>query len=229
MGIFSSLKIHNWRWEMKTRFCNLKGEDLKESQGLLWPEYKLEKALPPPGGSLSRGLGWRTEQGGFQHFAPQPGALVQDMACTNWRVALGGFADWSSISRLERRWRSWEILHAMLCEFQKPCDNPCFSLHYLCSTLWNLWCLFHQHIPHLETFKNFLPTLTRASLTTKTWTLCSQMKTIPKQCQRDTLSSFLGQRCCHLKSRKKLDPCSRVTALMEVLSLFALNFKQGRL
>lgn len=62
MGIFSSLKIHSWRWEMKTRLCNLKGEDLKESQGLLWPEYKLEKALLPPGGSLSRGLS-RLENG----------------------------------------------------------------------------------------------------------------------------------------------------------------------
>lgn len=41
---------------MKNRLCNLKGEDQKEPQGFSWPKYTLEKARPPLGGSLRRGL-----------------------------------------------------------------------------------------------------------------------------------------------------------------------------
>lgn len=54
----------------KTRLCNLKGEDPKEPKGFSWPKYTLEKACPPPGGSLRRTLGWRVEQAGIS--APSP-------------------------------------------------------------------------------------------------------------------------------------------------------------
>lgn len=57
---------------MKTRLCHLKGEDHKGPQGFPWPKYTLESSRPPPGGSLSRGLGGRVEQAGIS--APHPSA-----------------------------------------------------------------------------------------------------------------------------------------------------------
>lgn len=61
MGISSSLKnIHRVGGEeMNTSLCDLwESEDQKETQDLPWPKCRLEYTHLPPGGSLSRGLGW---------------------------------------------------------------------------------------------------------------------------------------------------------------------------
>lgn len=56
-----------------------------------------------------------------------------------------------------------------------------------------------------------------------------KLKSSPNNVKEILWVVFGGERFSPLKSRRKLDPCSRVTALTEVRSRFALNFKQDRL
>ena len=104
-----------------------------------------------------------------------------------------------------------------------------FSPLPFCSTLWNSWCLFHQHIPHWETFRVSYP-LSHEHLPHYTNTTpCPRIKIIPTQCQRDPLSRFQGREMFPSQVSEKTGPRPCVTALTEVLSHFALNFKQDRL
>lgn len=149
------------------------------------------------------------------------------MACTNPKAALGSFVNW-----FFRNWLELDEDHERdsmpCCESPETSRQPMF-LHCFCSTLWNSWCLFHQHIPHLETFTtSHPPSLAPPSL--QTHEHCApRLKPSPNNVKERLRVVLRGGRCFHLKSRRKLHPCSHVTALMEVLSHFALNFKQDRL
>lgn len=72
----------------------------------------------------------------------------------------------------------------------------------------------HQCLPHYKSMNVGAP----------------RFKSSPNNVKEILWVGFRGERDFnHLKPRSKLDPCSRVTALTEVRSHFALNFKQDRL
>lgn len=102
-------------------------------------------------------------------------------------------------------------------------------LHWFCSTLWNSWSLFHQHIPHLETFTSPPPPSLAPSSLQKHEHCAPRLKPPPNNAKGMLWVVFRGERCGHLESRGTLDPCSCATVFTEVLSHFALSLKQDRL
>lgn len=149
------------------------------------------------------------------------------MACTNPKAALGSFVNW-----FFRNWLKLDEDHERYsmpcCESPETSRQPMF-LHCFCSTLWNSWCLFHLHIPHLETFTTSHPLSLAPPSLQKHEHCAPRLKPFPNNVKERLWVFLKGGRCFHLKSRRKLDPCSHVTALMKVLSHFTLNFKQVRL
>lgn len=127
---------------------------------------------------------------GFLPLTPQPGALVQDMACPNPKAALGSF-----VHRFFGNWLELDEDHK---KYSVPCcersGNPS-TTHASPLILLNpleLTVPLPSTYTSFRDFPSFPPTLTSSPLTTKTWTLCPQLETTPKQHQRDTLGSFQG-------------------------------------
>lgn len=111
---------------------------------------------------------------------------------------------------------------------RKSHDNPHPWLHCFCSVLWNLRCLF-IHIYLIETLKTSSPFPPVLPSIQKHQHWAVKSKSSPNHVQEIPGIVFMGEIFSHLKSSRKLGPCSCGTALTEVLSHFALNLKQDRL
>lgn len=205
---------------MKTRLCHLKGEDQKEPQGFPWPKYLQEAALAGV-------LVGEWNRLGFLPLTPQPGALVQDMACPNPKAAPGSFGN--------RFFGNWLALDEDHKKYSVPCcERSRIPLTTHASPLILLNPL-ELMVPLPSTYTSFRdfhisspPSLAPSSLQ-KHEHCAPRSKPPPNNAKGMLWVVFRGERCGHLESRGTLDPCSCATVFTEVLSHFALSLKQDRL